>query len=167
MVLRAAFLVCMLLAPAYGQGLHVERVVIGEKGIFRAEGSVVEFAAGVRRIQKPMLVQATDEIPARRGVRFGLRYILQGRPFGVPAKLELITRFPGRGLVGHPGGALAEHRYSAEINIGVPQYRDYSFDEHYELVPGMWVFEFWHSGRKLGEQQFCVYDIDTARRCSY
>lgn len=165
MVFLAIFLTCMFLTPTYAQGLRLHGVVVAEKGIYRADASVVESATGVRRVRNAKLVQATTDIPARLGVRFGLRFALQGVPIGAPAKLELVTRFPRQGLVQHPGGVVFEHRYVVEVNVGVPQYRDFQFDEHYELVTGRWVFEFWHSGRKIGEQRFCVYDTDSGRGC--
>ena len=40
--------------------------------------------------------------------------------------------------------------------LGADSYSGISFDEQWEIEPGIWTFEFWSGDTKLGEEQFEV-----------
>lgn len=73
-----------------------------------------------------------------------------------------MTRFPAPGLFDPV--ARVRHRESAydlRAFIGSPSYRESMLDHAWEIVPGEWIFEFWHGGRLIGTQRFCVLDAET------
>lgn len=98
-------------------------------------------------------------------MRFGLRYVITGAPAGAPVDIRFVTRFPEVGLF-DPGAKVWHHEsvYIVRGAIGAPAYREFMFDHRWEIVPGEWNFEFWHAGRYIGSQNFCVLDAEFARR---
>ncbi|MDE5455616.1 DUF3859 domain-containing protein [Bradyrhizobium sp. CSA112] len=136
-----------------------------QKGIFDAQ--VVSHApvSGIWRVQNPRLVKATSNIPLRRNLRFGLRYLIAGSGGRHSVPVELVTRYPSPGILDRATG---EHRLQSshrlEITTGVVVYRDFQFIEDEEFVPGKWVFEFWIEGRKVAEEAFCVFGPNEQRR---
>lgn len=159
--LRKLMVIAILVIPssgAHAQAATVRGVRILEQGIYEAETDRSRQPPnGVWPVYNVRLSRATTNIPMRRHLRFGLRYVLQGAPHGEPAAVELVTRYPAPGIL-DPRTQLwrTESRYQLKVRIGIPRYREFQFVEDDELVPGMWVFEFWQGARKLGEQPFCV-----------
>jgi hypothetical protein len=145
-----------------GQSPKVERVEIVEKGLYRAETARTTQAAGTAtgvqdELANVKLVSDTTTIPARIGTRFGVRYRVVGSPARGSVKMTVIIRFPGEGLRNpKTGERTARDVTSWTRHIGGVTYNGYGFDEAWELVPGTWVYEFWHEGRKLAEQSFTV-----------
>lgn len=156
------FLMTLSTTHSAGQPPLVDKVVIVEKGIYRAEiirkmeiptaTGAINTVAGVR------LLESTTYIPARKGVRFGVRYMIVGAQKGVPIDLRLTTRFPVAGLRNpRTGGHYFHSEHFAARMIGNTGYREYAFEHDWEVVPGKWTFEFWYRNRKVGEQSFCIY----------
>lgn len=143
---------------AHAQAPTIEGVRILEQGIYEAQTDRSRQPTnGVWPVYDVRLNKATTYIPMRRHLRFGFRYVLQGAPPGRAVTVELVTRYPAPGML-DPKTQLwrTESRYQLEMRVGVPRYREFQFVEDDELVPGMWVFEFWQGTKKLGEQHFCV-----------
>ena len=156
--LHFAAIALILLWPWTGWAHEIGsyKIVVLERGIYEAQtDSASQAAEGVWRVHEPKLVASTVIIPMRRPLRFGFRYTLQGPP-GQPVAVELITRLPAPLLRNDSKVLPSERRYRLEMRVGLLMYRDFQFVEDEELVPGIWLFEFWRSGRKLGEQRFCV-----------
>ena len=153
----------LVLVPSVSRsdGHHVGKAAILERGIFQAvnEGWSLSYSTvgPVRKVRDVSLTSSTTVIPARRSARFGVRYIITGAPVGARTEINIVTRFPDVGL--HNPNTGVRHQkseYTIQAVIGKPAYREFRFDQSWEMVPGEWVFEFWHAGRKLGEQKFCV-----------
>jgi hypothetical protein len=163
-VLRIAVATVVCAASLAGaQPLRIDRVQILERGIYHAQPDMTR-----GRVNNPWpvrdvrLITATSDIPMRRHLRFGVRYILLGRPSGAPVAVDLVTRYPAPGrLDPTTKERRLESRYQLTIPIGGTRYRDFQLVEDEEFIPGIWVFEFWSGARKLGEQSFCVFDPDT------
>lgn len=159
------FTVGLLLIAGSGvlaQSTRVSELVVLERGIFDARTeSVVESRStlgAVHRVRDVRLTQDTVLIPARTSIRFGLRYLVGGSPFGSVVELKLVTKFPGTGLSNPETGVTHQSsEYSVRVPLGSPTYREFQFDKAWEMVEGTWIFEFWHGGRKIGEQVFCVF----------
>lgn len=161
------FLLSVLTSSVSQSDEHrVERASVLERGIFQAHSGgppVGHSSLGpVTKVRDASLVQSTTTIPARRSLRFGLRYVIVGDPVGARAKIQLVTRFPEAGLLDPLSGLRYHHsEYTIQGVIGAPAYREFRFDRLWEIVPGEWVFEFWHAGRKIGLQKFCVMDAES------
>ena len=150
------------------QAPRIETVRVIESGVYRAETVKRTNTPGttgiVNTVENIQLITNTTNILGQIGVRFGLRYIPIGSPSGAAAGLNLAVTFPRQGLRKPNTGETLyriEHVVSAEI--GATMYRDYAFENDWEIVAGLWIFEFWSENRKLGEQRFCVYDLRSSR----
>lgn len=100
------------------------------------------------------LVEATTNIPARIGTRFGFRYTIRGTPSNAPIVLTMIGEHPP---YKDPATGKTQTRDEYELQSWIGQtYTSYSFDEEWELVTGKFRFEVWHEGKKLCEQAFAI-----------
>jgi tetratricopeptide (TPR) repeat protein len=100
------------------------------------------------------LVEATTNVPARIGTRFGFRYTIHGTPSNAPIDLTMVGEHPP---YRNPktGKTQARDVYGLQSWIG-QTYASYLFGEEWELIPGKFRFEVWHKGKKLCEQSFVV-----------
>lgn len=162
-----AFLITTLaVSSGLSDELRVERVRVLERGIFHASSgnkpisqSNLGVVANVRDIS---LVRSTTTIPARKSLRFGVRYVIAGLPLGASVELRLVTIFPQAGLLDPVAGVRHyKSEYTIAGAIGVPAYREFMFDQSWEIVAGEWLFEFWQGGRKLGSESFCILDAES------
>jgi len=150
----------LMLAPAASEET-AGKVVVFEPGIYQAVTAgphrTHSTLGPVARVRNETLVVPTTTIPARKSLRFGLRYVVLGAALGGEVDIQLITRFPEPGLTNPLTGAkITESQYSIRTATGAIRYREFRFDHSWEIIPGKWVFEFWHAGRKIGSQNFCV-----------
>lgn len=102
--------------------------------------------------------QRTTKIPATLNLRFGLSYIIQGRPTGEAIDLKQVILFPISGLK-NPKTQKVRHISERSFSnvVGEKYGSGYKFDEQWEAVPGIWVFQLWHGNRKLVEKTFNVF----------
>lgn len=166
----SAFLFSVLASSVSQADEHrVDRASVLERGIFQARSGgppIGHSSFGpVTKVRDVSLVRSTTTIPARKSLRFGLRYVIDGVPSGARVEIKLVTRFPEAGLLDPITGVRHhESEYTILGVVGAPAYREFRFDRSWEIVPGEWVFEFWYGGRKIGMQKFCVLDTETAPR---
>lgn len=163
--MRYALALLLLAFPvthASAQMLHVDRVEVVEYGLYTADVDSAVLApgtpAGARtEVSDVKHAATTRTVPAQLGVRFGFRFILVGSPSGVTVPLHMVTIFPKPGLSAHRGvRPQSRSEYDKPITIGARSYRDYGFDQRWEIVPGVWTFQIWYQGRRLAEQKFTV-----------
>lgn len=137
------------------------RIEILQSGLFR----VVDVQEQDRRngiaqaTVKEEFDRATNRIPGRLGVNFGVRFRLAGQPAGATAPITARIVFPAPGL--RPPGQAAPVRVSdLEMPLRVgddrPTYRGFGFDEDWEIVPGTWRFEFLLGDELLAMREFIV-----------
>lgn len=144
----------------------VTRVSILERGIYSAESTGLVAAVGtlgaVQHVRKAKLVESTTHIPGRKLVRFGVRYVVHGVPRGAEMEIRLITRFPNsEPTIAHNNQLPhSQGEYKIRTRLGSIGYREFLFDDPREIIPGEWAFEFWFGAKKIGEQKFCVYDVE-------
>ncbi len=72
---------------------RVDRVSVLERGIFQAQSGgppIGHSSFGpVTKVRDVSLVRSTTTIPARKSLRFGLRYVIDGVPAGPESKSNL------------------------------------------------------------------------------
>lgn len=146
---------------------RAERISVLQRGIFEAGSRGMPSGQSsfgpVTRVRDISLIKSTTTIPARKSLRFGLRYVITGTPIGAPVEIRLVTRFRETGLLNPISGVRHyQSEYTIRSAIGAPAYREFLFDESWEIVPGEWAFEFWQGGRSIGMQKFCVIDAESA-----
>jgi len=165
-VRRAVAVLALILcwsAPVAAEAPSVARAEVRWAGLYEAEigASTVQpnTAAGrTNQLFNTRKLQATTTVEGRLGVSFGLEYALIGRPAGASVPITIIVTLPKEGL---KNPARAERTYReqwlpAPKPIGVSNIVGYTFEQAWEVVPGIWNFEIWSNDQKLGEQWFCV-----------
>lgn len=148
---------------ANAQSNAIQRIHVVERGIYRADTINRTDAPGttgvINKVQNPRLISSTATVLAQVGVRFGLRYVPLGAT-GTDVRLKLVITFPPGGLRNPGTGQVA---FQSELMVTVPtgatHYWEYNLENEWEVVAGVWTFEFWQHDRKLGEQRFCVHDL--------
>lgn len=164
-------IVAMVMPVAAGAADSGARVTILERGLYEARSGEYCDHSGptltISNVSDAHLHRSTDSIPARRDTRFGMRYRLDSPQNRGPVAVRMVTRFPLGGLVDERGKHRIRNEYVVSVQPGVVQYRDYTLGEDFEVIPGLWTFEFWQGEQKLGEQTFCLYDNepDAANGC--
>jgi hypothetical protein len=149
-------------APVLAQVLAqtVDTVSIAVAGTYRYRPAVRETSPstpnGIITRGDVELIEKTNLVCARIGVGFGVEYTVEGTPDGRPTELTFITHVPSPGMLDPQGRRFDKSQFTSSVRIGEPRYRLYTFDEAWEIVPGEWVFEFLHQGRKIGETRFTV-----------
>ena len=102
---------------------------------------------------------ASHTVPARLGVRFGLRFVVTGLPASTTVNFRKIVAFPP---MRKPDGTVTKGyertvSYKTDAEGAVTNaIEGYGFDYPYEIVPGEWRFELWYGDRKVTEQVFDV-----------
>lgn len=100
-------------------------------------------------IDATRIYERTERIPARLGLRFGVRHVFRNIP--ADDLLEVIVTHPP--MVQPSGEAITVSRVRKDpISTGT----SYGFDLPSELLPGQWLFEFKYRGKLLCQQAFIV-----------
>ena len=101
-------------------------------------------------------IEETTRIPAIKGYRFGMRFIIVGEPAYQEIELRVFRHHPP---VKKPGSkhasTLATYTKKAQLNYATVV--GYGFDHDWELVPGEHRFQVYLGPKKLIEQVFTVY----------
>ena len=101
-------------------------------------------------------IEETTRIPAIKGYRFGMRFIIVGEPAYKEIELRVFRHHPP---VRKPGSAypsvLSTYTKKAQLNYATVV--GYGFDHDWELVPGAHRFQIYLGPKKLIEQVFIVY----------
>jgi hypothetical protein len=115
-------------------------------------------AVGLQSIvRNEKIIDRTTCIPAVLGAKFGFRYRVFGDPFG-PYNLRMVTRFPEGGVRNPATNKVHDKSEILQPGpiAGNSSYSGYSFDEDWEIVPGIWVFETWSNDKLIASQKFEV-----------
>ncbi|UVM57654.1 DUF3859 domain-containing protein [Pseudomonas sp. B21-012] len=124
-----------------------------EYGLFETRHQ--NFQPGERVLrQSNQTIQQTDEIPARLGSKFGMRYRLEGK-VAEDTPLTLLYLTPG---VRTPDGKRHDKFEVVQKLVpgAVQDVMAYEFTENHEVVPGQWHFMVFQGDRLLAEQRFTV-----------
>jgi hypothetical protein len=99
-------------------------------------------------------IEQTDQVPARLGTKFGVRYRLVGK---TETEQPLTLMYFTPGLVGPDGKRQDKIELMQKLVVGAQQdVMAFEFTEHHEVVPGEWQFMVFQGDRKLVEQRFQV-----------
>ena len=98
----------------------------------------------------------TTEIEGKLGLSFGILYKIVGpaNPIKVPGEMRII--FPK--LMTDPKTGKSSERFFMKRSYTPDEvtYNGYTFDDLWEIIPGVWIFEVWVNGQKLAEKSFTV-----------
>ena len=151
-----------ILSAAYAETAQIDRIDIVGKGIYEiAVGKLTaerQTPTGVAAsVENAKMIQDTTTVPARKGLEFGIQYVIVGMPKGAQVPIRIVNVYPKQWLRNPKTHKTVQH---AEIVrnkvIGDVIYAGYAFENEWEIVPGVWKFELWFKNRKLAEQSFTV-----------
>lgn len=155
-------LFCLVLASAcpfaaLAQGpVQVTDARVLEAGIYEARvlaSKTNTSGVQLQTLDQFALLQSTTNIPAQLGIRFGFAYQIFGSPSNVPVTLTLVGTHPP--MTNSAGKVETVFGYPLKSWIG-QSFVSSALDEKSDLVPGVWKFELWYSGKFLCEQSFFV-----------
>lgn len=113
-----------------------------------------EAATGKRRYNsKPVFLEKATNIPAILGYSFGFRYKVYGMPVNSLVELKKVLKYPelkGKSSSSSKLICMTDSEGSIEKATG------YTFDEEFELVPGIWTFEIWYNEKLLVTKSFNI-----------
>ena len=99
-------------------------------------------------------IEQTDQVPARLGTKFGVRYRLVGK---TETEQPLTLMYFTPGLVSPDGKRQDKIELMQKLVVGAQQdVMAFEFTEHHEVVLGEWQFMVFQGDRKLVEQRFQV-----------
>jgi hypothetical protein len=109
-----------------------------------------------RTFEKLELEKLGRVICAKLGVSFGASYAVSWPGRNTPITLTMRTRFPAPGIRTPAGRLLDASRFEKEVAPGGGNTRTFTFDEPFEIVAGVWSFEYWYEDVLLGSVEFEV-----------
>ena len=120
-----------------------------------------ETTSGITRIPSgiPILTTATNRIPAKTGICFGMWYEVTNLKAkdGDSVDIVKVVRHP---MMTKPDGTTSKGFTFVEKQIAkdgrVLSWTGYGFDHPYELAPGVWEIAMKHDGKTLFTQEFIV-----------
>ena len=146
---------------------HMEEVVVratsGEvlaygpfrsKGAQRASGAT-EYAVIAENVRDANFVDINDQIVARPGEEFGIRYKLHGPPHAA-TMVEAVIHFPRKGIMLSGGQRYKKSTERFKVRYNEAKLYGYGYDEPGEMVPGEWTFEIFAAGRLAVSRTFHV-----------
>jgi hypothetical protein len=108
-------------------------------------------------VKKSFLVNETTDIPATLGTRFGIRFVVNGSPFGDIVNITKVVILPKEGLkVPNEGNRIFKYERKMKAKIGASEFTGYTFDNAWETIPGKWTIQLWYDGKKMAEKGFTV-----------
>ena len=159
-----AGLICLFLsfatASAFAQAQKIQRIDILEYGLYTAdEKDCYRDDLGIQRCERTNVRHAatTLTVPAQHGVQFGIKFRAVGAPNGATVNVKRVWLLPPAGL-NSPASKQPLLRLNRDdtVTIGKADFASYIFDDPWELVPGIWTFEYWVGDRKLLSKSFTV-----------
>ena len=156
------FIGLALHTPPVSAGSTVTDVEIIDYGILSAQlDKTIKDQTLVQGAHRTMtasrVLKRTTDIPAAKGLKFGIRYLIKGYPIGSRIKIDFIVHYPAPGLTNPGTGKTARQSVVSMVKkIGRITTTGYLFNQQWEMVPGQWTFQIWHDARKLAEKQFQV-----------
>lgn len=124
-----------------------------------SERSVETVSTGkVETIQNIIIVEETDIIPHRKGIRFGIRYIINGSPQGTVVPVTIKAIHPP--MLNKSTGEMTEvSEWQSNSKIGVPRHFGHGYEEEGDMPQGKYTFQVYYQGKKMLEKSFIVKDV--------
>ena len=155
-----SLLILPFVVSACATKLGTEHTYVVAKGVYAAhEQTCRRDAQNVQYcdLTNIKLVTPSSNVNAKLGTQFGVTFELVGRHETSTVKLREIWRYPKPGVksptVDKPLQETISYR---DVPTAGPNTLIYSFDDPWELVPGVWTLELWDGSGKLLSENFNV-----------
>lgn len=160
MILTRLALLVITLALLAGPSRAAETVGVEilQYGLFRADivGKQPDAGGVVHNVVDNIChIATTRDVPMKIGVHFGVRYKVTGPVAGERVLLKKVLRYPAvlTPPSGRPASMVGDF---VELKVGTTTYTEYALEQPWELVPGLWTFQFFERDRMLAEFGFTV-----------
>jgi len=152
-VTRAIATALMVVSPTLWADL---KVVTQEAGIMARPSTPLQSGERILALGSTKKdIEKTKRIPAELGVKFGVRYTLDGKKAS-DNRVLLLYLTPG--VIDQLGQLHDIFDVSQNLSAGAVDHQiAFEFTENYELVPGDWRFMVFDQDRLLIDQTFEVY----------
>lgn len=162
--MKKTLIICLILLSSLPSvAADITDIDIVEYGIYTSEiiGTIyapLTTSGKYNLVKNVILVEKTDKIPATKGTKFGLFYVIHGSIEGEEINIKEIVKFPNPGYR-HPktGKLFRKSEFSSIKKIGSKNFVAGVFSEDWDLFPGIWSVQLWHNGKKLAEKSFTVF----------
>jgi hypothetical protein len=139
-------------------------IQVVEHGQYEPRAEARQLAAGstsaghvheVDALRDPVLIAGSDRIVARRGARFGIKLWVKGSPSSKTVPVRVRVLHPP---LTHPATGRVSDReeWDGRLNVGIPRFTGWSFDEDWEMAAGLWTIQVLYRGKVLAQQGFTV-----------
>ena len=162
--MKKILIVCLfLLIPFTSIAADITEIDIVEYGIYTSEiiGTIdapLTTSGKYNLVKNINLVMQTDRIPAKKGTKFGLFYIIKGDLKGEKIKITEIVKFPRKGFRDPKTGKIfRQSEFTSIKKIGSKNFVAGVFAEDWDLFPGKWLVQLWHNDEKFAEKSFMVF----------
>lgn len=131
-------------------GLYNEVEIVAERDSSGDEALITDKLKEI----KQQILKITDELEPEKGVMFGVEFIINGKPLGAEAELEIVHVHPE--MTNEKGEKFSSQRYKVIKKIGEVYHSLYMFESDYELVKGNWTIQIYYNGKKKAEKVFSL-----------
>lgn len=108
-------------------------------------------------VKKQHLEQATTRILANLGVKFGINYLIKSLSNEGALKFRVVWKYPSSGLFNPAANkTVYEDEFETKCETGIECIAGQHLIHNWELVPGIWIVEFWIDQRLYVSQSFEV-----------
>jgi len=108
----------------------------------------------IERISHKKLLRRTEQIPGKKGTKFGIRYILGGAQQG--KDVEVLVKVMHSVTVDDQVISKANEWLTTK-RIGRVSFDGWKFNTDSELIHGDWTIQIYHEGTKLVEKSFHIF----------
>ncbi len=145
-------------SAAQAQSIRAEAATVVDYGTYAVEdSSVTTDEQGVKQHYHDnlSLIERTNTVPLRLGVTFGFRYMLSGTT-NSSSPIRQITIYPSGGLVAPVKSRIDSVEQDTTVQIGDTGLIDYTLEDPWELVPGVWTLEVRAGDKLLASESFTL-----------
>jgi hypothetical protein len=162
--MKKALIACMIILISFPSiAEEITGIDIVEYGIYTSDiiGTIyapLTTSGKYNLIKNINLVKKTDTIPATKGTKFGLFYVINGDFEGEEVNITEIIRFPNPGYRDPKTGKLfRQSEFSSIKKVGSKNFVAGMFSEDWDIYPGTWKVQLEHKGQILAEKSFIVF----------
>lgn len=129
-------------------------------GVFQSndivkDGRVSEADIQHSVIDTALLIKKTNIIPAKKGVEFGVEYVLQSK-VKEPVRLLIEWRFPKEITDPSNGATVKDIKYFIDIETNFVNSSNYTLEQEFEIVKGDWELTIYYENKVLYNRKFIL-----------
>ena len=112
------------------------------------------YGGKIEQVSTKNLLRRTDQVPAKKGTKFGIRYILDGAEQGKDVKV--LVKVVHSATVNDHVMSKSNEWFTTK-KIGKISFDGWKLNTASEVILGNWTIQIYHEGIKLAEKSFQVF----------